>query len=112
VYVAEGATVVDSIIMSECNIGPGAVIHKAIIDKESVIGEGVRIGSNQNSWSIPNQAMPDKLNSGLTVIGKYGHVPDGMTIGYNVVVEPRVGPVDFQGSEVASGETVKQKRRS
>jgi glucose-1-phosphate adenylyltransferase len=112
VYVAEGATVVDSIIMSECNIGPGAVIHKAIIDKESVIGEGVRIGSNQNSWSIPNQAMPDKLNSGLTVIGKYGHVPDGMTIGYNVVVEPRVGPADFQGSEVTSGETVKQKRRS
>lgn len=107
VYIAEGATVINSIIMNDSQIGPGSVINKAILDKNTVVGENVRIGSS-NGLYVPNKLNPDKLNTGLTVIGKGAHIPDNVTIGNNVVIEPHVGPEQFVNSkDVPSGETIK-----
>lgn len=106
VFIAEGATVLNSIIMNDSRIGPGSVINKAIIDKNSVIGENVHIG-DANGTYVPNKLHPDKLNTGLTVIGKGAHIPDNVTIGNNVVVEPYTDPDQYKSGDVPSGETVK-----
>ncbi|MFQ5575721.1 MAG: glucose-1-phosphate adenylyltransferase subunit GlgD [Anaerolineae bacterium] len=107
VFIAEGATVVNSIIMNDCRIGPGSVIRKAILDKEVTVGKQVDIGSGNDTY-IPNKNAPDKLNTGLTVIGKGARLPDGVKIGHNVVVEPKVGPGQFKKKKIPSGETIRR----
>jgi glucose-1-phosphate adenylyltransferase len=107
VYVAEGATVIDSVIMNDCQIGPGAVVRKAILDKGVTISENAQIGYGEDTWSVPNQTVPDKLNTGLTIIGKEAFIPPELKVGQNVIIEPHVGPKHFKGDEVKSGETVK-----
>ncbi len=107
VYIAEGATVIDSIIMNDTRIEAGAVVKQAIIDKNVVIGQNVHIGVGDDLHT-PNADAPDKLNTGLTVVGKRVRLPNDIHIGNNVVIEPRLGPADFNGAEIKSGETIKQ----
>ena len=107
VYIAAGATVIDSVIMNDCQIGAGAVIRKAILDKGIEIGENVHLGCDENAWSLPNQSMPDKLNTGLTVVGKGAKLPADLKTGQNVIIEPYIAPDHFKSQEVKSGETVK-----
>ncbi len=105
VYIAEGATVRNSIIMHDCKIGAGAVIDRAIIDKNTIIGENAHIGFGDNI--VPNKDIPDILNTGLTVIGKNAHIPAGVKIGRNVVIEPHTAAKRFKNGEIPSGETVR-----
>ena len=44
VHRGEGATVTDSIIMDDTEVGAGCVIRRAIIDKRCIIPPGTRIG--------------------------------------------------------------------
>ena len=107
VYIAEGATVINSIIMNDSQIGAGSVINKAILDKNTIVGENVHIGSNDGLY-VPNKLNPDKLNTGLTIIGKGAHIPDNVTVGNNVVIEAHVGPEQFAAiKDIPSGETIK-----
>lgn len=110
VYIAEGATVTNSIVMNDCRIGAGAVINQAIVDKEVLVGEGAQIGVGGDTY-IPNANAPDRLNTGLTVIGKRARIPDEVVIGHNVVVEPFVEAADFPASSIPSGQTVTRTRR-
>lgn len=105
VRIAEGAHVVDSVIMNDCDIGPGTVIQKAIIDKNVVIGRDVQIGTG-NGTLVPNQKSPDILNTGLTIIGKRVEIPDGAQIGHNVIIEPYTA-ADRIGGTVTDGTTIK-----
>ncbi|MBI4673831.1 MAG: glucose-1-phosphate adenylyltransferase [Chloroflexi bacterium] len=106
VYVSEGAVVRDSIVMNDMWIGPGAVLDKVIVDKGAVIGAGTRLGCGDDN--TPNAQEPDKLNTGITVVGKGAHVPANISIGRNVVVAPRVEEETFKefGDTVPSGATV------
>jgi len=56
--------------------------------------------------SIPNKQQPDKLNTGVTIVGKGAHIPAGITIGRNVVINADRDEEDFPHGEVASGETI------
>ena len=105
VYIAEGATVRNSIIMHDCKIGAGAVIDRAIIDKNTIIGENAHIGFGDSI--VPNKDIPDILNTGLTVIGKNARIPAGVKVGRNVVVEPHTVAKRFKNGEIPSGETVR-----
>jgi len=87
VFVAPGAVVRDSIILTDAHIGPGAIVDKAIVDKFAVVGEGAHIGADDGE-SRPNQDMPTVLNTGLTLIGKGAQVPPGAVLGRNCVVRP------------------------
>ncbi len=107
VYIAEGATVIDSVIMNDCQIGPGSLIRRAILDKNVIVGENVQIGVDHNGRSVPNQTFPDKLNTGLTVVGKRAYLPTNLKIGQNVIIEAQVGPDQFKSPEIQSGEMVK-----
>jgi len=104
VRVAAGATVRDSIIMTDAVIEPGAVVDRAIVDKRVVIGANAGVGAGETN--TPNLKWPERLNTGITVVGKRAVIPPGATIGRNVVVAPYAAAKDFPGSEVASGETV------
>ena len=104
VYVSPGAVIKDSIIMNDTWIGPGALVERTVVDKQVVIGAGVEIG--QGDPSKPNEAMPDKLYSGITVIGKGAYIPDGLRIGCNVLINSDRTEADFPEDEVKDGQTI------
>lgn len=104
VRVAPGAVVRDSVIMNDTVINSNAKVERAIVDKEVWIGEGAEIGYGVDN--VPNRRHPERLNTGLTVIGKRARIPASLKIGHNVIIDPHVNEAHFQTDFVASGETV------
>lgn len=103
VYVAAGAEVRDSIIMDDTVIAAGAVVDRAILDKEVQVGEGAHVGTGDN---IPNSTAPTLLNTGITLVGKRAVIPPEMTVGRNVIIRPRATPADFPAEGVPGGATI------
>jgi glucose-1-phosphate adenylyltransferase len=70
------------------------------------VGAGVHLGFGGDNE--PNALEPDKLNTGITVVGKGAHIPPGVTIGRNVVIVPKADEDIFEtyGDHVPSGATV------
>jgi glucose-1-phosphate adenylyltransferase len=105
VVVAEGAVVRDSVILYDTVIEAGAVVDRCIIDKQVVIGAGAHVGEGDDN--IPNVALPEVLNTGLTLIGENSIVPEGMVLGRNVVVHPNSEAKAFgKKKRIASGAEV------
>lgn len=104
VYVAAGAEVRDSILLTDAEIHPGAIVDRAILDKKVIVGGGAVVGDSDDL--TPNRAFPDRLNTGLTVIGKGAVVPANTRLGRNVLVYPRVTGKQYDGQNVPSGGTV------
>jgi len=104
VYISEGAVVRDSIIMNDSWIGPGAVLERAIVDKEVHIAEGTHLGCGDENTS--NQNLPEFLNTGLTVVGKKARLPAGLCVGHNVVIRPGAKETDFDTLNIPSGMSV------
>ncbi|HEX9738727.1 MAG TPA: sugar phosphate nucleotidyltransferase, partial [Candidatus Limnocylindria bacterium] len=104
VRVAPGAVVRDSIVMFDSEIGEGAVIDRAILDKECVVGAHARVGEGR--VLRPNRSEPERLFSGLTLVGKKARVPARARIGRNCRIDPYVIESDFPRRRVASGDTV------
>lgn len=105
VQVAAGAVVRDSILMGDAVIESGAQVDRAILDKRVTVEAGASVGWGDER--APNRNWPERLNTGLTVIGKSAVIPRAVKIGRNVVVYPRVKAGDFAGmSEVPTGATV------
>jgi glucose-1-phosphate adenylyltransferase len=104
VYVSPGAIVREAVILDDTWIGPGALIDNAILDAEVVVGPGAIVGHGDDY--TPNQAQPDRLSTGITVVGERVRVPGGVRLGRNVLVQPNRVENDFSGVLVPSGETV------
>jgi glucose-1-phosphate adenylyltransferase len=104
VYIAPGAVVRDAIIMTDTVIETGAQVDRAIVDKRVRVEQGVRLGWGDDN--TPNQRWPERLNTGLTLVGKGAIVPQGTTVGRNAVIFPKVTSKRYPGPEVASGETI------
>ena len=66
--VMEGATVTGSVIMGECVIREGATVEYAIIDRDTEIGKGARVGE------------PRAAGHGIAVLGT------GVRVAENAVV--------------------------
>ena len=105
VHVEMGAVVRDSIVMFDSVIRSGAVVDRAILDKEVIIGAGAIVGDGPYD-DRPNRHEPNRLNTGITVVGKRAVVPRGRRIGRNVKVAAAVRVSDFSGRVVRSGESV------
>jgi len=102
VFVAEGATVRNSIILNDTVIENGAVVDRAIIDKNVVISKGAQVGSGDDN--TPNKEMPEQINTGLTLVGKRVTLPENLTIGRNVVIHPYTDEKAFgRRKNIASG---------
>ncbi len=104
VYVAPGAIVRDSIIMNDTYVGPGAIVDKAIIDKNVWISAGAIVGDGDDS--PPNTREPEKLYSGITLVGKGARIPPNIRIGRNVLINSNCDESAFPEHDVASGETI------
>jgi glucose-1-phosphate adenylyltransferase len=101
-----GAVVRDSIIMFDTVIRAGAVVDHAIIDKEVSIGPNAVVGHGAD-MATPNRSEPERLNTGITVVGKRAVVPTGVRLGRNVRIGERVRAADYGGRRsIASGGTV------
>jgi glucose-1-phosphate adenylyltransferase len=105
VYVSPGAIVRNSVVMNDTWIGPGAVLDHVIVDKAVVVGAGAKLGHGDD-FNTPNKAQPDKINTGISVVGKASHIPAGIAIGRNVVINADRDTEDFPGGDVPSGETI------
>jgi glucose-1-phosphate adenylyltransferase len=104
VYVSPGAVVRESVILNDTWIGPGTLIDMAIVDAEAVVGPGAIVGFGDDY--SPNQKQPDRLNTGISVVGERARIPGGVRLGRNVVVYPDRTESDFPEVLVPSGETV------
>ena len=93
VYVAPGATVRDAIVMNDTVIESGASVDRTILDKRVRIGEGATVGWGDDN--TPNRRWPDRLNTGLTLVGKGAIVPPAARLGRNVVVCPHATPAQL-----------------
>lgn len=104
VIVEKGATVRNSVIMHDCQIGKHAVVETVVSDKDVIFGQGCRIAvSGENT---PNQDFPKYLNTGITIFGKGTIVPENITIERNCVIYPHVTADYYSGPVVKSGESV------
>jgi glucose-1-phosphate adenylyltransferase len=110
VRVDPGAVVRDSIVMGDTVIRAGAIIDRAIIDKDCSIGPNAVVGGGTDP--TPNRDEPTRLNTGITVVGKRAVVPRGVRLGRNVKVNPGTRAVDYRGRVVKSGSTIAARRES
>jgi glucose-1-phosphate adenylyltransferase len=105
VVIAQGAVVRDSILMTDTIVESGAVVDHCILDKEVVVGAGTLLGDGEDN--TPNQMAPDRLNTGLTLVGRRARIPANITIGRNVVIWARVTEEAFRREKhVPSGRTI------
>lgn len=105
VYVSPGAVVRDSVIMNDTWIGPGAVVDKSIVDKQVVLGAGVHLGWGDD-FDTPNQQQPDKICTGITVVGKSARIPPGIHVGRNVLINADRDIPDFPEGDIPGGATI------
>jgi glucose-1-phosphate adenylyltransferase len=108
VRVDVGAVVRDSIVMFDSVIRSGAVVDRAILDKEVVVGPGAIVGDGPIP-DKPNKHEPGRLNTGITVIGKRAVIPRGARLGRNVKVAADIRTTDFASRIVKSGDSVDPK---
>jgi len=54
----------------------------------------------------PNREQPDRLNTGITVVGERARIPAGARLGRNVLVNPGKSESDFSDLVIPSGGTV------
>ncbi len=104
VRVEAGAVVRDSVIMDDTVIQAEAKVERAIIDKRVTVGEGAEIGYGVDN--TPNHKHPGRLNTGLTVVGKWSEIPEGQQVGHNVIISTGTKAATFTSELVESGETV------
>jgi glucose-1-phosphate adenylyltransferase len=73
VYVGTASRVVDSVLMDKVQIGEGAVVHRAIIDKNVKVPAGAAIGLDAELDRARGFKVTD---SGITVLSKGQAVPE------------------------------------
>src|SRR5687768_12448752 len=96
VRVDPGAVVRDSIVMFDTVIRAGAVVDRAIVDKNVSIGPNAIVGFGSD-FDTANRQEPTRLNTGITVVGKRAVVPAGVRLGRNVKVNEGARPSDYGG---------------
>lgn len=104
VIVREGAVVRNSVILNDSVIEAGAVVERCIVDKEAIIGAGARLGAG--GVDVPNLLEPERLNTGITLIGRSARVPANVTVGRNVLIAPGVQERHFLSRDIPSGDAV------
>jgi glucose-1-phosphate adenylyltransferase len=102
VKVGRGAVVRNSIVLTDTVIENGAIVDRAIIDKQCLIRQNAHVGYGVDY--SPNSVAD--LTSGISLMGKNGVVPENVRVGRNCVIAGDSQPDDFTGNMVPSGTTV------
>jgi glucose-1-phosphate adenylyltransferase len=93
VRVLAGALVRDSIVFSDCEIGPGATVERAILDKNVVVGNGAYVGLGPDLK--PNRFPPAEIEAGLTLVGKNTRLPADLRVDRGRVIGSDLAEGDF-----------------
>jgi glucose-1-phosphate adenylyltransferase len=101
VTVGRGAEIVESVVMSDVVIEPGARVDRAILDKYARVGEGAVVGYGETPEGCENEWL-----GGLTLVGKDAIIPPGARAGRSVVIGVGGGAPDFEAGEIAPGTVV------
>ena len=109
VRVGIGAVVRDSIVFLDTDIRAGAVVERSIIDKNVTIFPNAMVGFGPLE-DVPNRQEPNRLNTGITLVGKRAVVPRGVRIGRNVKIAENVRATDFRSRVVRSGSSIEPRR--
>ncbi len=100
VKIGKGVVVRNSVVMTRTIIEDGSVINDAILAENVHIGKNVIIGEGEFAESTLDKKI---YNSIISVVGMGSHVPEGATIGRNVVIGCNVKPSDFSDLNIPSG---------
>ena len=103
VYIKEGATVKNSIIMSDCIIGENSYLDTTIVSEGTEIGSDVIVGAGDYA---ENKFNPKVYNSDISVIGSDVKLPNKMVLGKNVMVDNFVTSEDVTEYEIPSGHCI------
>lgn len=103
VVIKKGSVVRNSIIMKQSFIGENVTIDKAIIAENVTVGNNVVMGVGED---VPNKEKPSVYSFGLVTIGENSVIPADVRIGINTAIVGETTPEDYPDGELASGETL------
>ena len=103
VTVEKGAEVRDSILMNGTRVGAGSRLHKVIAAENVTIGAGAVLGEGRD---IPNDTRPDIYREGIVTLGEDTVIPEGVSIGKNVVISGVTTAEDYPGGRLESGKSL------
>ncbi len=101
VIIHPGAKVINSVILNDSEVMPGATVENAIIDKNVTIGFNAKVGYGDDYTF--NKAKPELLQSGINVIAKGVNIPEGTVIERNCRI---TSAAVFKHNIVKSGSTL------
>lgn len=104
VRVGRGAHISESIVLPNCVIAADAAVRRSILDSGCIIDRGCQVGNP--SAETPNDAYPDLLYAGISLLGQDVLLPQGTRVGGNALLYPGVKPDELPGSELGDGATV------
>ncbi len=101
VVIHPGASVINSVILNDSEVLPGAIVENTIIDKNVTIGYKAKVGCGDDY--TPNKEKPSLLQSGINVIAKGVSIPDGTTVERNCRI---TSTATFKEKIIKSGSTL------
>ncbi len=103
VLIRKGTVVRDSIIMKGVEIGHDTKINKAIIAENTVIGWECEIGVGEEK---PNVWKPDIYTDGMVTIAENSVIPNYVRIGKNTAISGGTTVDDYPSGRLESGENI------
>ena len=103
VIIGKDTVVRDSIIMQNTKIGENVVVNKSIIAENVKIGDNVELGIGEE---VENKLNKDFYSFGLVTIGENSVVPPGVKVGKNTAISGETTAKDYKDGALASGESI------
>ena len=103
VLIRKGTVVRDSIIMKGVEIGHDTKVNKAIVAENTVIGWECEIGVGEEK---PNVWKPDIYTDGMVTIAENSVIPNYVRIGKNTAISGGTTVDDYPSGRLESGENI------
>lgn len=103
VIIGKDSVVRDSIIMQNTRIGDNVTINKSIIAENVKIGDRVELGIGEEA---PNKLNESVYSFGLVTVGENSVIPSGVKVGKNTAISGDTEPGDYPEGNLASGESI------
>ncbi len=103
VIIGKDTVVRDSIIMQNTKIGENVTVNKSIIAENVKIGDNVELGIGEEAENKLNKSV---YSFGLVTIGENSVIPSGVKVGKNTAISGETTAKDYQDGVLASGESI------
>ena len=103
VIIGKDTVVRDSIIMQNTKIGENVTVNKSIIAENVKIGDNVELGIGEEAENKLNKSV---YSFGLVTIGENSVIPSGVKVEKNTAISGETTAKDYQDGVLASGESI------